>query len=198
MQSTHISLLSAASSGSEQAWGSLIELYRPLVYGWLRRHDVPHHDAEDLTQDVMSVVVRELPSFEHCGAIGAFRSWLRAITANRAKGFWRAGKIRPAASGRSSFLLMVEQLADDQSPASRLWDREHDAHVLRQLLQRAEPEFERVTFQAFQRQVFDGVAAELVARELGISVGAAYSAKSRVLRRLRQDAAGAVDATAIS
>jgi RNA polymerase sigma-70 factor (ECF subfamily) len=197
MQSTHISLLTAAGSGSEQAWGSLVELYRPLVYSWLRRHDVAHHDAEDLAQDVMAVVVRELPRFEHCGSRGAFRSWLRAITANRAKGYWRAGKIRPAASGRSSFLVMVEQLADEDSPMSRLWNREHDAHVLRQLLVQTKPEFEPATFQAFRRQVFDGVTAEEVSRELGISVGAAYSAKSRVLRRLREVAAGAVDLAAV-
>ncbi len=89
MQSTRVSLLSAASSGTEQAWNQLVELYRPLVFGWLLRHDVSHHDAEDLSQDVMAVVVRELPHFEHCGSTGAFRNWLRTITANRAKGFWR-------------------------------------------------------------------------------------------------------------
>ncbi len=131
MQSTRISLLSAASSGTEQAWDRLVELYRPLIFGWLLRHDVSHHDAEDLSQDVMAVVVRELPNFSHCGSTGAFRNWLRTITANRAKGFWRAGKIRPAASGRSSFLVMIEQLEDEHSQASKLWNREHDAHVLR-------------------------------------------------------------------
>jgi RNA polymerase sigma-70 factor (ECF subfamily) len=88
---------------------------------------------------------------------------------------------------------MIEQLADDNSAATQLWNREHDAHVLRQLLMRIEPDFEPATFQAFQRQVFDGATADEVARELGISVGAAYCAKSRVLRRLRQEAAGAVD-----
>jgi RNA polymerase sigma-70 factor (ECF subfamily) len=193
MQSTRISLLSAASSGTEQAWNQLVELYRPLVFGWLLRHDVSHHDAEDLSQDVMAVVVRELPNFEHCGSTGAFRNWLRTITANRAKGFWRAGKIRPAASGRSSFLLMIEQLEDENSLSSQLWNREHDAHVLRQLLIDIEPEFEPATFQAFRRQVYDRTPAEQVARELGISVGAVYSAKSRVLRRLRQAAGGTVE-----
>jgi RNA polymerase sigma-70 factor (ECF subfamily) len=198
MQSTRISLLSAAGSGTEQAWSQLVELYRPLVYGWLRRHDVPHHDAEDLSQDVMAVVVRELPNFEHRGSKGAFRNWLRTITANRALGFWRAGKIRPAASGRSSFLLMVEQLEDENSQASQLWNREHDAHVLRQLLIDIEPEFEPSTFQAFRRQVFDGAPADMVAHELGLTVGAVYSAKSRVLRRLRQASAPTVDLADIS
>lgn len=198
MQSTRLSLLQNARSGSEQAWVRLVGLYQPLVYNWLRRHDVAHHDAEDLSQDVMAVVVRELPNFEHCGHTGAFRSWLRQITANRAKGLWRAGKVRPAATGHSSFLKMIEQLEDASSEVSRLWDREHDEHVLRQLLARIEPEFEPATFQAFRRQVFEGVQAGQVARELGMSVGAAYSAKSRVLRRLRQEAAGTIDLASLS
>ena len=170
-----------------------MELYQPLVYGWLRRHEVAHHDAEDLAQDVMAVVVRELPSFEHSGRTGAFRSWLRQITANRAKGFWRAGKIRPAATGQSSLLQTLDQLEDDNSDTSRVWNQEHDEHVLRQLLHKVESECEPTTFQAFRRLVFEGQRAEQVASELGLSVGATYSAKARVLRRLREEAAGIVD-----
>jgi RNA polymerase sigma-70 factor (ECF subfamily) len=188
MQSTHMSLLQNARSGSEQAWVRVVELYQPLIYGWLRRHDVSHHDAEDLAQDVMAVVVRELPSFEHSGRVGAFRSWLRQITANRAKGYWRAGKIRPAATGQSSLLATLDQLEDENSDASKLWNQQHDDHVLRQLLHKVESECEPTTFQAFRRLVFEGQRAEQVASDLGISVGAAYSAKSRVLRRLREEA----------
>jgi RNA polymerase sigma-70 factor (ECF subfamily) len=92
---------------------------------------------------------------------------------------------------------MIEQLADDHSAATQLWNREHDAHVLRHLLVRIEPDFEPATFKAFQRQVFDGATAAEVARELGVSIGAAYCAKSRVLRRLRQEAAGAIDVAAV-
>lgn len=198
MDSTRLSLLTQAGSGSARAWQRLVELYQPLVYAWLRHHEIAHHDAEELTQDVLSVVVEELPSFSHSGRTGAFRCWLRQITANRAKGFWRAGKIRPTASGKSSFLEIMQQLADPHSQLSRRWDREHDQHVLRQLLLEVETEVEPVTLAAFQRQVFQGVSAEDVSRELGVTVGAAYSAKSRVLRKLRQAAAGLLDESVLS
>lgn len=193
MESTRLSLLTQACSGSEHAWGEMVELYQPLVYGWLRRQDVAHHDAEELTQDVLSVVVKELPEFSHSGNEGAFRSWVRQITVNRARGFWRAGKIRPSATGETKFLKMVEQLADDASTLSQRWDREHDQHVLRECLRRIEAEFSVATLTAFRRQVFDGTPADHVAAELSITRGAAYSAKARVLRKLRQLAAGLVD-----
>src|SRR5688572_30051070 len=101
MPSTHFSLLTAAQAGSDQAWTRLVELYRPLLYRWLRRQDVPHDDAEELTQDVLSVVVQEIGRFQHNGRLGGFRRWLREITVHRALGFLRGRQLRGAAPGGS-------------------------------------------------------------------------------------------------
>ena len=195
MDSTRISLLTEAGSGSGDAWQELVSVYEPLVYGWLRRHGVTHHDAEELTQDVLSVVVNELPEFDHSGNTGAFRKWLRQITVNRARGFWRAGRIRPSATGETKFVKLLDQLCDDQSTLSQKWNREHDLHILRSLLDRIQIEFSETTLQAFRRQVFDGEQAEAVASALDLTVGATYSAKSRVLNKLRCLANGLVDET---
>lgn len=197
MKSTRLSLLNHAAAGSDPAWFQIVELYQPLVYGWLRRHDVSHHDAEELTQDVLSVVVQELPGFLHSGRRGAFRAWLRQIAANRAKGFWRARKTRPVAPGTDRLLRMAEQLADDSSELSRQWDREHDHHVLRRLLRKIEGEFERATLTAFHGLIFEGARAEDLAPRLGMTIGAVYSAKSRVLRKLRQEAKGLIDSAGL-
>ena len=193
MDSTRLSLLAQAGSGSDQAWQRIVELYQPLIYGWLRKHEMAHHDAEELTQEVLSVMVKELQEFSHSGNKGAFRSWLRQVTTNRARGFWRADKLRRPASGGTRFLEMVEQLADDASTLTQRWDREHDQHLLRECLRRVESEFTAATLSAFRKQLFDGQSAEAVAEELAMSVGAVYSAKSRVLRKLREAAAGLVD-----
>ncbi len=193
MESTRLSLLARAGAGSESDWSRLIALYRPLVYGWLRRHEVSHHDAEELTQDVLSVLVEKLSTFSHSGRTGAFRHWLREITVNRARGFWRVGRNRTKAITVSNLVLMVDQLADETSDLSKRWEREHDQHVLRELLQRMESQFTEQTLTAFRRQVFDGAGADDVASDLKMTVGAVYSAKSRVLRELRREASGLVD-----
>jgi RNA polymerase sigma-70 factor (ECF subfamily) len=70
------------------------------------------------------------------------------------------------------------------------WDREHEEHVVRRLLELLEGEFNPKTLQAFRRQVFDGAEAEAVAAELEMTVPAVYVAKSRVLARLRKEAEG--------
>ena len=193
MEDTSTSLLLRAREGEPSAWQQVIDLYRPLIQGWLIRHQVQPQEAEDLTQDVLTVLVKELPTFEHGGRAGAFRAWLKTVAVNRARAFWRAGTVRAEAAGGSAVLARIEALADPDSDLSRRWDEEHDAHVLRRLLTLMEREFEPATLRAFRLLTFDGVSGQEVADELGMSVAAVYGAKSRVLQRLRQEAQGLLD-----
>jgi RNA polymerase sigma-70 factor (ECF subfamily) len=54
-------------------------------------------------------------------------------------------------------------------------------------------EFRPATWQAFRRLVLDEAKPETVASELGLSINAVLIAKSRVLRRLRQEVQGLID-----
>src|SRR5262249_35643733 len=125
MDPTSLSLLERARGRFAHAWDRLVALYQPLIYHWLRHQGLTHHTAEELTQDVLLVVLQELDRFAHPGAPGAFRGWLRTITAHRARAYWKAGKYRPAAAGGSDFHAAVEQLEDPHSALSQLWEREH-------------------------------------------------------------------------
>jgi len=88
---------------------------------------------------------------------------------------------------------MAEQLEDLHSDLSQLWNREHDRHVSRRLLELIKPEFKSTTWQAFERLTIDGVTPADVAKELGISRNAVFIAKSRVMRRFRQEVQGLSD-----
>lgn len=174
-------------------WNRLVEIYTPLVRGWLKRHRMVLADSDDLVQDVLTVVVRRLPEFEHNQRVGAFRNWLRTITANCLRDFWRSRKNRPAGTGDSEFNAFLQELEDPNSGLSQAWNEEHDLHVTRQLLEMLRPSFEEKTWQAFQRFALDDLPAAEVAAELGITTNAVFIAKSRVLSRLRQEAQGLMD-----
>jgi RNA polymerase sigma-70 factor (ECF subfamily) len=175
------------------SWKRLVDLYTPLLRSWLRRHLVPHDDVDDLVQEVMAVLVRELPHFHYDRQRGSFRGWLRTITVNRLRMFWRSRQSRPLATGDSDLARKLDALEDPQSALSQLWDREHDQHVAHRLLELIEPEFEPTTWRAFRRVTLDGAEVSTVAAELGISLNAVYLAKYRALRRLRQEMQGLTD-----
>jgi RNA polymerase sigma-70 factor (ECF subfamily) len=195
MESTSASLLERLRDQPEPAdWHRLTSLYRPWLLGWLRRHGLDDCDAEDLAQEVLVVVLRELPYFQHNRRPGAFRAWLRTITLHRLQDFARARRYRPQPGSDSAFLDRLEQLEDPTSQLSRQWDQEHDFHLVRCLLARIEPEFQASSWQAFHAVMLEGNTPAEAAQRLGLTVNAVLIAKSRVLARLRQEGEGLIDA----
>ena len=194
MNETSLSLLdSARRATSHEAWQRLEGIYSPLLRHWLLRLEVAASEVEDLAQEVLLTVSRELPRFEHSGRAGAFRSWLRTILVNRVRDFWRSRKYRPAAVGGSTWIEQLQQLEDESSNASREWNLEHDRHVMARLLDNVRPRFEPKTWEAFHRQMFDGQRADVVAAALKMPLNSVYVARSRVLSTLRREAAGLID-----
>jgi RNA polymerase sigma-70 factor (ECF subfamily) len=188
MSDTSASLLQRLREQPQgEAWQRLVGIYAPLLQQWLGRYGLQASDVDDLVQEVLTTVVREMPQFQHNQRPGAFRRWLRTILVNRLRGFWRARQSRPLA-GNSDLGQMLDQLEDPQSNLSQLWDKEHDRHVMARLLEQIEPEVTPSTWQAFRRVVLDGKDEEAVAAELSMSANAVFIAKSRVLAKLRREA----------
>jgi RNA polymerase sigma-70 factor, ECF subfamily len=190
---TSVSLLERlVGRPTEDDWRRLLDLYQPLLRAWMTRAGVPPSDADDLSQEVLLVVFREVGGFERRGQ-GAFRAWVRTILVHRTRDYFRARRHRPTATGDSDFLRQLDELESPASALSRLWDREHDEHVAAALLRRVEGDFAPATWQAFRCHVLEGEPAARVAEELGLSLNSVLLAKSRVLKRLRQELAGLVD-----
>ncbi len=192
METSNSLLARLRADPNEEAWRRLDVIYRPLIRSWIVRDPTLQKDADDLVQEVMMVLVREIARFEPQRP-GSFRAWLKGIVLHRILAHRRALQGRTRAMGAASDDGPLQQLHDPASDMSRQWDREHDQHVIRQLLDLATATFEPATLQAFHRVVFDGVSPSQVASELGISVNSVWLAKSRLLRWLRQEAAEIID-----
>lgn len=194
MSTTSLSLLDrVARTADSESWSRLAEVYAPLLRHWLGRFQVQDADADDLIQEVLATVARELPEFQHNERKGAFRSWLRTVLIHRLRDFWRSAKYRPIATGATSLHQQLDELADDASHASRLWDKEHDEFIMKRLMDAVQPRFDPQTWQAFRLQTVGGRAAREVAEELGMTINSVYLAKSHVLNALRREAAGLIE-----
>jgi RNA polymerase sigma-70 factor (ECF subfamily) len=190
---TSVSLLDRLTdSPSEEDWRRMVDLYQPLLRSWCLQAGVREADADDLIQDTLAVVVREVERFDRRHP-GAFRAWLRGILANRLKNFFRGRAHRPLATGASDFLSRLDELESPDSALSREWDRDHDRHLAARALKLVEHDVTPPTWQAFRRLVLDGAPPADVAAELGLSVNAVLLAKGRVLKRLRSELEGLVE-----
>ena len=194
MSTTSVSLLQRLKTAKPDSedWRRLDQMYRPMIARWLVRASVAADDIPDLTQNVLLTVAHEVSSFER-NWVGAFRGFLRTITTHRIRAHWRDRKRQPSGPGGDGPFEFLGQLEDPNSELSHEWDREHDQVVYDKLLAIVERDFEPTTRQAFKRFLLDGIPALQVAAELGISENAVYLAKSRILERLREEAAGLLD-----
>ena len=176
MNTTSETLLGQLRESADGAWARFVHLYGPLIFYWARRAGLQSSDAADVTQDVFVVLVRELPRFEY-DRNKSFRGWLRTITLNR----WR-----DVCRRRGLPIEVGADLDALREPTDLFGEREYRLHLIDRALELLRPEFRPETWEAFVRHGVQGTQASEVARELGLTVGAVYAAKCRVLARLRE------------
>jgi RNA polymerase sigma-70 factor (ECF subfamily) len=164
-------------------WRRLVESYGPFIRGILLHRGTDEASADDIVQNVMTVVVRRLPEFER-QRIGSFRTWLRSITANCLREYCAAGKKHAMAA--QVVQPLAQALEDPRSQLTRLWDRQHAKHVVDTLLAEIAVDFKPETIEVFRRLAIDEQPVDDVAMSLGISANACFIARSRVLKRLRE------------
>ncbi len=188
MNTTSVSLLDRlkAARPDDPEWLRLEEIYRPLIRRWLGHVPGLGDEADDLTQEVFLVMVREIPGFEPQRE-GSFRAWVRQVTVNVLRNHRKRKNRRPAV-GLDPFDAFLDRLAEPNSELAREWDLDHDRHIFHKLQMLVQPGFAPATWEAFRRFALDGVPASQVAAELGLSVNAVTLAKSRILKRLREEA----------
>lgn len=193
IQQTSSSLLARARLGERAAWERLASLYGPLVYRWCRKWGLQPHDAENVGQETFQAVVRGLADFRREQTGDTFRGWLYRIAQNKFRDYQRAAAPGAIGTGGSDALNQLQNLP--QAPPDTLHESQAEDTLLlyRQAVELIRSEFSDTHWQAFFRIVVEGQAPATVARDLQISVNAVYLAKSRILRRVREEYADLLD-----
>jgi RNA polymerase sigma-70 factor (ECF subfamily) len=188
MNVTSVSLLDRLKVARPDAsdWNRLQGIYLPLISRWLDRVPGLGVEADDLAQEVFVVLIREIPRFERQRK-GSFRAWLRQVTVNKVRTHRKKRHRRPAA-GLDPANGFLDSLADPNGDLAREWDLDHDRHVFHNLLAIVQPDFNTTAWEAFRRFALDGLPAAKVAEEMGLTINSVIQSKSRVLKRLREEA----------
>ena len=188
MNSTSVSLLRRLHTDEKEiAWERFVELYAPLIYHWTLRAGLPGSQAADCVQDVLTLLVDKLPTFSY-DPKKSFRAWLRTVTVNKCRDTLRHNA---TVAQSASPLQPDDAVAPDG--VELFTDQEYQRSLVHRALELMQTEFEPNTWQACWKQVVSGESASAVAQQLGMTENAVYLAKSRVLRRLRDELDGLMD-----
>ena len=184
-------LLRMRNLDDRSAWETFIEIYGPLVYGYARRRGLQDADAAEVTQEVLTQVSQSIGSFDYQPQRGSFRGWLGSIARSKVCQLHRRRKnaIQPAVDD-----ALDEAISAD---SDTLWDEQCRQHLLHLAMRRIRPHFEDATWRAFELAWLQDEPAEAVARELSSDVRFVYVAKSRVLKKLREEVCALAEDAAI-
>jgi RNA polymerase sigma factor (sigma-70 family) len=178
-------LLRVRDPKDSAAWTRFVDVYTPLVFNFCRKRGLQAADAADVSQDVMRAVAGAISRFDYDREKGGFRDWLFRVTRNKLTDFTRRRPRQPAGSGETAVHELLEAQPSPE-PEEDDWERQWQQRVFEYACAQVKDEFEERTWRAFWSSAVDNREVKDIAAELGMTAGAVYVAKSRVLARLRR------------
>lgn len=185
---TRLSLLARLENPEDQAArAQFVELCGGLIYGFARDRGLQDADAADLTQEVFLAIARTAGRWRFDPEQGSFRGWLYGVTRHKLARFLERRGNQPPGSGDSNARERLDQEPSPHDDLAALWEKEFQQQRFRVACSRIREHFAPSTREAFWRTAALSESPAAVADSLGLSVGAVYVARSRVLARLTEE-----------
>jgi RNA polymerase sigma-70 factor (ECF subfamily) len=169
----------------EQAWAEFVAIYTPLINRLAQAKGLQPADAADLAQEIFRAVAGAIDRYDPDPGRGSFRGWLFTIARNLMINLLAARRIRAQGTGDSDVQEMLERVPASDNSDTAFFDAEYRRELLFWAAEQVRREFRKPTWQAFWLTAVEGVDPKAAAHASGISVGAVYIAKSRVMARIK-------------
>ena len=174
------------SPTDELAWQDFERTYGELIQRWCRGFGMQASDADDVTQDVLLALSKQMHRFRY-DPTGRFRSWLKTVVYRAWCDFLQQRKRRrDAGSGDTA----VKHLLDSQEVFDDLLQRfefEWKRELLEEAMRRVRQRVQTHTWEAFRLLTREELSGAEAAERLQMSPGSVWVAKSKVQKMLKQE-----------
>jgi RNA polymerase sigma-70 factor (ECF subfamily) len=167
------------------AWQEFVGLYGPLLYRFARQRGWQDADAADLTQTVLQELAGDGVR-RYDVQRGSFRNWLFGIVRNQMRKL--QNRPRPGLLGSGD--TTAQELLEEQpagAEESALWEQEYQRQCFAWAAEKVRPDFAESSWRAFWLTAVEGITPAEAAATLDLTIGAVYTAKSRVLDRIKKE-----------
>ncbi len=147
-------------------------------------HD--HHDADEVTSDVMRRVARAATRWSDQRPPAQFAAWLTRVAKNSLLNLVCRELSKRGTGGTTHQMTLLERpAANDVS--KQLWEEDRKRELVRIAAKRIRDDFDQDSWTAFWNTHVEGEPIAEVAGRLGKTAGAIYAIRSRIVRRLRDE-----------
>ncbi len=178
---TRYSLLQRAhDTDDEEAWDQFVLHYRRFIAYILRQIGVREDDVDDLTQQILLNLTRNLAKYDRARA--SFRTWLGQVIRNAAKMHFRKLQSRPVEVYDTDSGFLINGVLQD-AEIDRLIEKEWEDYIATIALERVRETFHGKAVEVFELGL-DGQSAAEIAEQTGLTVTSVYKLRTRVKRKL--------------
>lgn len=168
------------------AWEQFAQIYRPVVYRLARGRGLQDADAQDLAQKVLMSVAAAIPNWKRASPKARFHHWLRHVAKNEVlKTLSRQPKDR--ASGGTTATKLLRGHIRGSCELDDLVDLEYRRQLIRRAAEIVRERADESTWLAFSLTMVDGCSNAEAAKRIGRNEGTVYAARSRIVRRMRNE-----------
>jgi RNA polymerase sigma-70 factor (ECF subfamily) len=190
---TRYSLLSRLQDWDDQeSWKDFFDTYWRLIYSIALKSGLTDAEAQDVVQETVICVARDISKFKRDPKLGSFKGWLRNLTRWRIADQLR--KRNPKAlgeeaplNGATSLLEPGEMPLPVNSELERIWEAEWQSNLMEAALERVKRRVKEEHYQMFDLNVVRQWPAIKVAKTLEVSLAQVYLAKHRLLALLKKE-----------
>jgi RNA polymerase sigma-70 factor (ECF subfamily) len=189
---TRYSLLSRLQNRDDQdSWKDFFDTYWRLIYSIALKSGLTEAEAQDVVQETIICIAKDIEKFKRDRTLGSFKGWLRNLTR------WRiADQIRkrdPATNGfkPTDTNACPSELTEIADPADagleKIWDEEWQTNLMSAAVERVKRRVKEEHYQIFDLNIVRQWPANKVARALGVNIAQVYLAKHRVLALIKKE-----------
>lgn len=181
-------LLRLRDAQDHGSWKTFFDTYWHLLYKVARRGGLSDADAQDVVQETVLAVAKQMPTFQYDPARGSFKHWLCRIVRRRISDHLRRVYREPVKELLPLNIALDAPTGVEEDTSgmlielhwSQAWDQEWEQAVLDAAVEQVRAEVPPKHFQIFDYCVRQGWPAAKVASTLGIHTAQVYLVKHRV------------------
>ena len=178
-----------------ESWKEFFDTYWKLIYGVAIRYGLTADEAQEVVQETLISVSKNIGKFKADPSFGSFKSWLLQLTRWKISDQKRKRPLeeiarahRPGMRVPSDSSTSTEERIPDASGNSLdvIWEEEWKKNLVQAALEKVKRQVSAKHYQIFYTHVIEGMPVAKVAKMLGTNVALVYLVKHRVSPLLKQ------------
>lgn len=180
-----------ADWGDHRRWQEFFDTYSKLIYSAARKSGLTDAEAQEVVQETVITVAKNIDRLKYDPAVGSFKGWLLQTTRWRIADQFRKREPGTSKSPRPDddrLTATIERLPDPRViDLDAVWESEWKDNLFEAAVARVKKKVDPKQFQIFDCYIRKEWPAQKVAERLGVNIGQVYLARHRVSALLKKE-----------